>query len=499
MATVTPVNRPRGQTRGGVSAVLRYVMKEEKTEYEDRHLVTGLNCQPECCYTEFISTKLQHGKCDGKMYFHFVQSFHPEEPVTPEVVHQIALELAEQWKGYEVIVATHTDREHLHSHLIVNSVSFETGRKLHFGKEDLTQLCKFSDQLCVRHGLSICQPKVKQTVGIGQAEYHTAMRGESWKIKLAIQIDEAMKYAVSKEQFVELMESEGYTVKWTDSRKSITYTTPDGHSCRDYKLHEEKYLKGNMEHEFTIRANYWDSHAGRAESQTADGAPGEYEQGNKSPKVRDAHRGQLDRADPGGGADGAVGPQTTRDGGASDDLRADGREAQRPGVQPAGPAHPSGHGDAERRGEAGGGQHREPGADASGHDGYREQDRTADGGRVEELPITGWENERGSLYGYLQGEGYAGRERQLDDVEDVPAHGHPGALGAGAVSLLAGLSVLDDQSDDPEEKRRQMEAREAAQNLGALIGLAAGAAITIQKLTGDESNMTGPTMKMTMG
>ena len=283
MATVTPVNRPRGQTRGGVSAVLRYVMKEEKTEYEDRHLVTGLNCQPECCYTEFISTKLQHGKCDGKMYFHFVQSFHPEEPVTPEVVHQIALELAEQWKGYEVIVATHTDREHLHSHLIVNSVSFETGRKLHFGKEDLTQLCKFSDQLCVRHGLSICQPKVKQTVGIGQAEYHTAMRGESWKIKLAIQIDEAMKYAVSKEQFVELMESEGYTVKWTDSRKSITYTTPDGHSCRDYKLHEEKYLKGNMEHEFTIRANYWDSHASRAESQTADGAPGEYEQGTPRP------------------------------------------------------------------------------------------------------------------------------------------------------------------------------------------------------------------------
>ena len=77
MATVIPINRPRGQTRGGVAAVLKYVMQEHKTEYEGRHLVTAINCQPETCCTEFISTKLQYNKCDGKMYFHFVQSFHP--------------------------------------------------------------------------------------------------------------------------------------------------------------------------------------------------------------------------------------------------------------------------------------------------------------------------------------------------------------------------------------------------------------------------------------
>ena len=60
MATVTPINRPRGQTRGGVAAVLKYVMQEHKTEYEGRHLVTAINCQSETCYTEFISTKLQY-------------------------------------------------------------------------------------------------------------------------------------------------------------------------------------------------------------------------------------------------------------------------------------------------------------------------------------------------------------------------------------------------------------------------------------------------------
>ncbi len=82
MAIVTAVNRPRGQTRGGLRAVLRYVMKEEKTADQDRHLVTGVNCQADSCCTEFISTKLQYGKDNGRMYYHFVQSFHPEEPVT---------------------------------------------------------------------------------------------------------------------------------------------------------------------------------------------------------------------------------------------------------------------------------------------------------------------------------------------------------------------------------------------------------------------------------
>lgn len=94
MATVTPINRPRGQSRAGLSAVLGYVMQERKTEFNGRRLVTGIHCQPEVCFTQFISTKLQYGKCSGKMYFHFVQSFHPDERITPEEAHAIALELA---------------------------------------------------------------------------------------------------------------------------------------------------------------------------------------------------------------------------------------------------------------------------------------------------------------------------------------------------------------------------------------------------------------------
>jgi hypothetical protein len=84
-------------------------------------------------------------------------------------------------------------------------------------------------------------------------EYRSADKGQSWKLQLAIAIDEAMKFAVSKEHFISLMENEGYEVKWTDTRKSITYTTPNGMRCRDNKLHEEKYLKEVMENEFYNR------------------------------------------------------------------------------------------------------------------------------------------------------------------------------------------------------------------------------------------------------
>lgn len=81
------------------------------------------------------------------------------------------------------------------------------------------------------------------------AEYHVAEKGQSWKLDLAMAIDEAMRYAVSKEHFIELMEMEGYEVKWKDTHKHITYTCPNGKPCRDNKLHEEKYLKENMEDE----------------------------------------------------------------------------------------------------------------------------------------------------------------------------------------------------------------------------------------------------------
>ena len=85
---------------------------------------------------------------------------------------------------------------------------------------------------------------------MSQSDYYPASKGESWKFELMRVIDECMRCAGNREEFLVLLRSEGYDATWTDSRKNITYVTPDGRKCRDNKLHIEKYLKENMEAEF---------------------------------------------------------------------------------------------------------------------------------------------------------------------------------------------------------------------------------------------------------
>ena len=238
-----------------MSAVMNYAMKTEKTLYEGERLVSGLNCSPQTVYHEFINTKLYHGKDSGRMYYHMVQSFPKSEDVPPKVAHEMAVKLAEHFKDYEVLICTHTDRDHIHSHFIINSVALESGRKFHISTPEIEPIRQLNDSLCMEYGFEICKPKPKHqhSKSMSVAEYHAAAKGESWKMRLMNTIDECMKYAVSKEQFIELMEFEGYGVKWTDTRKSITYTTPKGMKCRDDRLHEPKYLKERMELELRIR------------------------------------------------------------------------------------------------------------------------------------------------------------------------------------------------------------------------------------------------------
>ena len=188
------------------------------------------------------------------MFYHMVQSFPKGAAVDPRQAHEAARRLAEYFGGCEVLVCTHVDREHIHSHCIINSVNFDTGKKLHMAKEQLQELMRRNDAICQEMGLPVFEPTAQQTRGMGGAEYHTALKGQSWKLRLMNTIDACMKYAADKDAFVSLMESEGYTVRWESTRKHITYTTPDGTKCRDNKLHEEKYCKETMEHEFRIRA-----------------------------------------------------------------------------------------------------------------------------------------------------------------------------------------------------------------------------------------------------
>ncbi|MBD8987728.1 MAG: hypothetical protein EGR01_01745 [Clostridiales bacterium] len=255
MAIVHFVNYKRGtQSRAAMRGVMLYVMQEKKTTWEDEPLISAINCQPQSVYDDFLNTKLLYHKDGGVMFYHMVQSFPKGAAVDPRQAHEAARRLAEYFAGCEVLVCTHVDREHIHSHCVINSVSFETGKKLHMAKEQIQELMRRNDAICQEMGLPVFDAPTQQARGMGGAEYHTALRGQSWKLRLMNTIDACMKYAADKDAFVSLMESEGYTVRWESSRKYITYTTPDGMRCRDNKLHEEKYCKEAMEHEFRIRA-----------------------------------------------------------------------------------------------------------------------------------------------------------------------------------------------------------------------------------------------------
>ena len=435
-------------------------MQEKKTAWEGGPLVSGINCQPQSVYDDFINTKLLYHKDGGVMFYHMVQSFPKGAAVDPRQAHEAARRLAEYFDGCEVLVCTHIDREHIHSHCVINSVNFETGKKLHMAKEQLQELMRRNDMICQEMGLPVFEPTAQQARGMGGAEYHTALKGQSWKLRLMNTIDECMKYAADKDAFVSLMASEGYTVRWENGRKYITYTTPEGMRCRDSKLHEEKYCKEVMEHEFRIRAELVKRKLHRAAEidggiETAESAE---QRAAGCAAVDPAHRDPVRPAAGDEQADGAGRRNKLGAGGNSEDP-AGAETTHRPdaGAEVA-------HGDAE----------------------------IAD--RDEQAAGTGWEPERevflqvDRLAPGLQPAGGP----QVDRAGADPWNGGTGGVvwrggDPRPVSLMpavAGLAVvgtLMDEDEDAEEKRRRIEAKIAAENFGAVVGFAAGAALAVKE------------------
>ena len=255
MATVMYIPEHR-QNRFAMRAVINYCMQEYKTfdNKSKRQLISGVNCDGANAFQEFMATKKVYGKDNGFFFYHYAQSFFPKEKITPEQAHKIALEFAEKaWSGHEVLVATHCDREHIHSHFVINSVGFESGKKLRQSPSTLKQLRKLSDEICIAHGFSVLQPYQGGKNSMSSREYRARLRGNSWKEKLAKDIDTAMSYSGSKDEFIRNMSILGYHMTWTDTRKNITFQCPNGKKCCDDKLHDNKYLKESIESELLQR------------------------------------------------------------------------------------------------------------------------------------------------------------------------------------------------------------------------------------------------------
>ena len=257
MATVIFIKESR-QNPSAMRAVINYCQQEYKTfdRRSKRQLVSGINCDGANSFREFMATKKVYGKADGIFFYQYAQSFSPTEKLTPEQAHEISMEFAEKaWPGQEVLVATHCDANHLHSHFVINSVSFESGKKLRQSPSTLRQLRALSDEICLAHGLSVLTPYENGGRRISNREYRARMRGSSWKQKLAEDIEKSMEYSGSRDEFVRAMSILGYRMTWTDERKYLTFHCPNGRSCRDKSLSDEKYMKENIENELYFREN----------------------------------------------------------------------------------------------------------------------------------------------------------------------------------------------------------------------------------------------------
>ena len=465
MAIVHFVNYKRGtQSRAAMRGVMLYVMQEKKTTWEGEPLVSGINCQPQSVYDDFINTKLLYHKDGGVMFYHMVQSFPKGASVDPRQAHEAARRLAEYFEGCEVLVCTHVDREHIHSHCVINSVNFETGKKLHMAKEQIQELMRRNDMICQEMGLPVFDAPTQQTRGMSGAEYHMALKGQSWKLRLMNTIDECMKYAADKDTFVSLMASEGYAVRWESGRKYITYTTPEGMRCRDSKLHEEKYCKEAMEHEFRMRTELTQRKFHRAAK--IDGGI----EADESAELRAAVCAA---------ANSAANPAHR------DPVRSAAGDEQIDGAGRRNKLGAGGNSESTARTEA---VHRpDAGAAVSGGDA-----EIADGD--EQTAGTGWEPERAV---FLQVDRLAPGFQpaggpQVDHAGADPWHGGTGGLvwrGGDprpvplipAVAGLAAVETLLDEDEDAEKKRRRMEAKIAAENFGAVIGFATGAALAVKE------------------
>jgi hypothetical protein len=202
-----------------------------------------------------MAAKNSFKKADQTMFYHYDQAFKDSEIISPKTAHEIAVKFAEDnYPDFEVVIATHVDNEHLHSHFIINSVSFKTGKKLHQGPKTLLKLRAYSDQICQQYGLTTLEPyNGGKSQSLASREYRSAVKGQSWKFLLMNTIDTAMKTSGTKANFIKSMERQGYAVRWENRRKYITYTCPNTMSCRDIKLHDNRYLKEMMDREFELR------------------------------------------------------------------------------------------------------------------------------------------------------------------------------------------------------------------------------------------------------
>ena len=191
---------------------IAYVLNGDKTD--DRILTAHLNCDPGHEYRQMMETKQELGKTGGRLGYHIIQSFQPGE-ITPELALELAKEFASTYLDeYEVVIGTHVDKHHIHSHILFNSVNQQTGEKYHVSTQEYyRQIRAISDRLCREHGLSVIM-EGEADKAVSYIEWLRQRSGQpTFRAMLEADLREAIEDANDMGHFFLIMEHKGYEIK----------------------------------------------------------------------------------------------------------------------------------------------------------------------------------------------------------------------------------------------------------------------------------------------
>ena len=267
MAVVKTINK-RTNTHGAMRNCIEYVLRQDKTS-ELLTYITGPYCHNEInydlVYRTFLEEKKMWNKDTGRMYAHNIISWHKDEQITPEQAFEFGKEFAENWfSGFQTLVAVHKDKDHIHCHLVTNSVSYEDGRKLHNTRKDLERMKQLTNQMCRERGLTVAekgkhfdgsQIEKGEVIAWSKDKYNLFRQQvkDSFVADCAMAVLKALENCISKEKFIEKMKQFGWNVNWTEKRKHITFQNQEGKKVRDSNLFKTFHLdisKEGLENEF---------------------------------------------------------------------------------------------------------------------------------------------------------------------------------------------------------------------------------------------------------
>ena len=256
------------KSHGAMKNVIQYVLQEKKVidgyadiigPYEPDRITY------DDVYQAFLEEKKIWKKDSGRMYAHNIISFHRDEKVNPEECMEIARKFCDQFfSGHQSLIAVHQDRDHLHIHIVTNTVSYIDGRKLHQSRVDLEKQKVFTNQLCAERGLSVAKKgkhfdgamiEEGEIRGWSKDKYHLLVNEakKSFVADCAIAIVETLQDCTSREAFIAGMTQRGWNVTWTAKKKHITFTNGNGDKVRDTNISKTFSMnidKENLIHEF---------------------------------------------------------------------------------------------------------------------------------------------------------------------------------------------------------------------------------------------------------